>query len=43
MVTEGGMSVKDAAKALGMPANTASKTKRRVEAMIAAVEAEFLD
>ena len=43
MVSERGMSVKDAAKALGIPANTASKTKRRVEAMIAAVEAEFME
>lgn len=43
LVSERGMSVKDAAKALGMPANTASKTKRRIEAMITAVEAEFLD
>ena len=43
MVSEKGMAVKDAAKALGIPPNTASKTKRRVEAMIAAVEAEFLD
>ena len=36
LVTAEGMKVKEAAKALGIPANTASKTKRRVEAMIAA-------
>ena len=33
----------DAAKALGIPANTASKVKRRIETMVAAVEAEFDD
>lgn len=43
LISEKGLSVKDAAKELGIPANTASKTKRRIEAMIAAVEAEFLD
>ena len=43
LVSGEGMSVKEAAKALGVPANTASKTKRRIEAMIAAVEAEFID
>ena len=31
------------AKALGIPANTASKVKRRIETMVAAVEAEFDD
>ena len=43
LVSSEGMSVKDAAKALGIPANTASKVKRRIETMVAAVEAEFDD
>ena len=43
LVSSEGMSVKDAAKALGIPANTASKIKRRIETMVAAVEAEFDD
>ena len=43
LVTSDGMSVKEAAKALGIPANTASKVKRRIETMVAAVEAEFDD
>ena len=43
LVTSEGMSVKEAAKALGIPANTASKVKRRIETMVAAVEAEFDD
>ena len=43
LVSSEGMSVKEAAKALGIPANTASKTKRRIETMIAAAEAEFID
>ena len=42
-VSSEGMSAKDAAKALGIPANTASKVKRRIETMVAAVEAEFDD
>lgn len=37
LVSVEGMKVKDAAKRLGIPANTASKTKRRIEAMIAAM------
>ena len=37
LVSAEGMKVKDAAKLLGIPANTASKTKRRIEAMIAAM------
>lgn len=41
LVSSEGMSVKDAAKTLGIPANTASKIKRRIETMVAAVEAEF--
>ena len=41
LVSTEGMSVKDAAKTLGIPANTASKIKRRIETMVAAVEAEF--
>ena len=43
LVSSEGMSVKDAAKALGIPTNTASKVKRRIETMVAAVEAEFDD
>ncbi len=43
LVSSKGMSVKEAAKALGIPVNTASKTKRRIETMIDAVEAEFID
>ena len=43
LVSSEGMSVKDAAKTLGIPANTASKVKRRIETMVAAVEAEFDD
>ena len=35
LVTVDGMKVKEVAKKLGMPANTVSKSKRRVEAMIA--------
>ena len=35
LVTDEGLKVKEAAKRLGIPANTASKTKRRIEAMIA--------
>lgn len=37
LVSAEGMSVKEAARHLGIPANTASKTKRRVETLIAAV------
>ena len=37
LVTDEGLKVKDAAKRLGIPANTASKVKRRIEAMIAAM------
>ena len=37
LVSAEGMSVKEAAGRLGIPANTASKTKRRVETLIAAV------
>jgi len=37
LVTVEGMKVKDVAKKLGIPANTVSKSKRRVEAMIAHV------
>jgi len=36
LVTEGGLCVKDAAKRLGIPANTASKIKRRIEALVEA-------
>jgi RNA polymerase sigma-70 factor (ECF subfamily) len=43
LVSSEGMSVKEAAKTLGIPANTASKVKRRIETMVAAVEAEFDD
>jgi len=38
LVTEEGMKVKDAARLLGIPANTASKAKRRIEAMIGRVQ-----
>ena len=41
LVSAEGMSVKDAAKRLGIPANTASKAKRRVEALIAAVFRQY--
>ena len=36
-----GLSVKDAARRLGIPSNTVSKTKRRIEARIAAVLALY--
>lgn len=36
-----GLSVKDAARRLGMPSNTVSKTKRRIETRIAAVLALY--
>ncbi len=41
LVSAEGMSVKDAAMRLGIPANTASKAKRRVEALIAAVLRQY--
>ena len=41
LVSAEGMSVKDAAMRLGIPANTASKAKRRVEALIAAVLSQY--
>ena len=41
LVSAGGMSVKDAARRLGIPANTASKAKRRIEALIAAVVRQY--
>ena len=41
LVSAEGMSVKDAAMRLGIPANTASKAKRRVEALIAAVFRQY--
>ena len=43
LVSSEGLSVKEASNTLGIPANTASKVKRRIETMIAAVEAEFDD
>ena len=36
-----GLSVKDAARRLGIPSNTVSKTKRRIETRIAAVLALY--
>lgn len=41
LVSTEGMSVKDAARRLGIPANTASKAKRRVEALISAVLRQY--
>jgi len=41
LVSAEGMSVKDAARRLGIHANTASKAKRRVEALIAAVLSQY--
>lgn len=41
LVSAEGMSVKDAARRLGIHANTASKAKRRVEALIAAVLRQY--
>ena len=43
LVTEEGMKVKDAAKMLGIPANSASKAKRRIEAMIARMQEMYCD
>jgi len=42
LVSDEGMKVKDAAKRLGIPANTASKTKRRIESMIAAMQKMYV-
>ena len=36
------MKVKDVAKRIGIPANTVSKTKRRIEAMIAAMQKMYV-
>ena len=41
LVSTEGMSVKDAARRMGIPANTASKAKRRVEALISAVLRQY--
>ena len=41
LVSTEGMSVKDAARRLGIPSNTASKAKRRVEALISAVLRQY--
>ena len=42
LVADEGMKVKDVAKRLGIPANTVSKTKRRIEAMIAAMQKMYV-
>lgn len=42
LVTDEGMKVKDVAKRLGIPANTVSKTKRRIEALIAAMQKMYV-
>ncbi len=41
LLAEEGLTVKEAARRLGAPPNTVSKTKRRIEAMIAAAEALY--
>ena len=42
LVADEGMKVKDVAKRLGIPANTVSKTKRRIEALIAAMQKMYV-